>query len=54
MLRPETVAHDNGRVRVKKDPIPFLSQFFYSLPLKTLAAYSFPSWNFSITRKSLQ
>lgn len=51
MLHLEMVASDNGSVQVKKDPIPPLSQFFYSFPLKTLAVYSFPGWNFSITRK---
>lgn len=45
------VASANGSVHVKKDPIPFLSQFFYSLLTKTLAVHSFPGWNFSIMRK---
>lgn len=48
------VANGNGSVQDKKDPIPFLSQFFYSLPPKTLAVYSFAGWNFSITRKYSQ
>lgn len=45
------VASDNESVHIEKDPIPFLSQFFYSLLTKTLAVHSFPGWNFSIMRK---
>lgn len=54
MLHLEVVASDNGTVQVKKDLIPLLSQFFYSFSPKTLAVYSFPRWNFSITRKCAQ